>query len=158
MPSVRKKKVGLYLKRLTDAEDDLETTVDGSLDLAGNELIVFFNQRSCLSCRWKWKSPRRTYLVRLLQDDTTLAVTDDGPVDLGVAQLLDGDLTGEGTVGLVEDVLGGDTDLGVGQLAGQGEVEGGGRDDDLGGLVQLGGVEVVDDGGDALGSAVPDEL
>lgn len=85
-------------------------------------------------------------------------MTDDGPVDLGVAQLLDGDLTGEGTVGLVEDVLGGDTDLGVGQLAGQGEVEGGGRDDDLGGLVQLGGVEVVDDGGDALGSAVPDEL
>lgn len=151
--------MGLYLKRLTDAEDDLEATVDGSLDLAGNELVVFFNQHSCLSGRWKWKwTLPRTYLVRLLQDDTTLAVTDDGPVDLGVAQLLDGDLTGEGTVGLVEDVLGGDTDLGVGQLAGQGEVEGGGRDDDLGGLVQLGGVEVVDDGGDALGSAVPEEL
>lgn len=96
-----------------------------------------------------------TYLVGLLQDNTALGVTDDNPVDLGVAELLDADLTGESTVGLVEDVLGGHANLGVGQAAGEGEVEGGRRDDDLGIRVELDGVEVLHDGGDALLHTVP---
>lgn len=96
-----------------------------------------------------------TYLVGLLQDDTALAVANDNPVDLGVLQLLDADLAGESTVGLVEDVLGSNTDLGVGQAAGEGEIEGGGRDDDLGVGVELGGVEIVHDVGDALSNTVP---
>jgi hypothetical protein len=96
-----------------------------------------------------------TYLVSLLQDDTALAVANDNPVNLGVLQLLNADLAGESTVGLVEDVLGSNADLGVGQAAGESEVEGGGRDDDLGGRVELGGVEVVHDAGDALSNTVP---
>lgn len=95
------------------------------------------------------------YLIGLLQDDTALAVANDNPVDVGVGKLLNGDLTGEGTVGLVEDVLGGNTDLGVGELAGQSEVQSRRRDDDLGVGVELGGVEVLDDAGDALLHTVP---
>lgn len=79
-----------------------------------------------------------TYLIGLLQDNTALAVADDSPVDLGVAELLNRDLTGESTIGLVVDVLGGDANLGVGEAAGEGEVDGGGRDDDLGVGVELG--------------------
>lgn len=113
-------------------------------------MVVAFAKRSALC--------GTTYLVRLLQDDTALGVTDDNPVDLGVAELLNADLTGEGTVGLVEDVLGSNADLGVGQAAGEGEVEGGRRDDDLGVRVELGGVEVLHDAGDALLHTVPEML
>jgi len=82
-------------------------------------------------------------------------VADDSPVDLGVAELLNANLTGESTVGLVVDILSGHADLGVGQAAGEGEIEGGGRDDDLSVGVELGGVEVLHDVGDALLRAVP---
>lgn len=82
-------------------------------------------------------------------------MTDDSPVDLSILELLNADLSGESTVGLVVDVLGSNADLRVGELAGQGEVEGGGRDDDLSGVVELGGIEVVHDVGDALGNTVP---
>ena len=104
---------------------------------------------------WSMEHTGCTYLVGLLQDDTALAVANDNPVNLGVLQLLDADLAGESTVGLVEDVLGSDADLGVGQAAGEGEVEGRGRDDDLGVGVELGGVEVIHDVGDALSNTVP---
>lgn len=82
-------------------------------------------------------------------------MTDNNPVDLGIAELLDADLAGESTVGLVEDVLGSNANLGVGQAAGEGEVEGGRRDDDLGVGVELSGVEVLHDAGDALLHTVP---
>lgn len=82
-------------------------------------------------------------------------MADDSPVDLGVTELLNGDLTGESTVGLVVDVLGGDANLGVGEAAGEGEVEGRGRDNDLGVGVELGGVKVLHDVGDGLLHTVP---
>lgn len=82
-------------------------------------------------------------------------MANDNPVNLGVLQLLDADLAGESTVGLVKDVLGSNADLRVGEAAGEGEVEGGGRDDDLGGIVELGRVEVLHDVGDALSNTVP---
>lgn len=82
-------------------------------------------------------------------------MANDDPVDLGVLELLNADLTGEGTVGLVEDILGGDANLGVGEAAGEGEVQGWRGDNDLSGGVELGGIEVVDDTGDALGNTVP---
>lgn len=82
-------------------------------------------------------------------------MANDDPVDLGVLELLDTDLTGESTVGLVVDVLGSNADLGVGQAAGEGEVQGRRRDDDLGAVVELGGVEVVHDAGDAISNTVP---
>lgn len=82
-------------------------------------------------------------------------MADDSPVDLGVTEMLNTDLTGKSTVGLVIDVLGGNANLGVGQVAGEGEVDGGGRDDDFGVGVELGGVEVFHDVGDALLNTVP---
>lgn len=96
-----------------------------------------------------------TYLVRLLQDHSPLAVADDNPVDLGIAKMLDADLTGESSIGLVVDVLGGNADLGVGQVARQGEVQCGRRDDDLGRRIELRGIEVLHDGGDAFRNTVP---
>lgn len=124
--------VGLtLLEGLSDTEDDRDTALNGGLGLAGNEII------------------------RLLQDHSALAVADNNPVDLGIAELLNTDLTGESTVGLVVNVLGSDTNLGVGQLAGQSEVDGGRRDDDLGAVVKLGGIEVLHDFGDALSNTVP---
>lgn len=59
-----------------------------------------------------------TNLVGLLEDDTALTVANDSPVDIGITELLNADLSGESTVGLVVDVLGSNADLGVGELAG----------------------------------------
>lgn len=95
------------------------------------------------------------YLVRLLENHTTLTVTQDRPVDLGILQLLDTDFTGECAVGLVEHVLSRDTQLLVGELAGEGQVQRGRRDDDLRLGVKVGGVQVVDDGGDTVRNTVP---
>lgn len=84
-------------------------------------------------------------------------MADESPVDLGILQLLDADLAGESAIRLIEDVLGSNAELFVGELAGEGEVEGGRGDDDLGGGVEFSGVEVVNDGLDALDGAVPGE-
>lgn len=120
-----------YLQSLTNTENNTKTTVNSSLDLLGNEF------------------------VRLLQDNTALAVSNESPVDLEILELLDADFTGESAVGLVEDVLGSDADVVVGDLAGERQVGSGRGDDDLGVGVELGRVEVVDDGGDAVGNTVP---
>ena len=82
-------------------------------------------------------------------------MSNDGPVDLSVLELVHGDFTSESTVGLVEDVLGSHADLLVGDLASEKQVEGGRGDDDLGRLVELGVVEVLDDAGNAFRSTVP---
>lgn len=74
------------LQGLAAAPDDADAVLDGVLGLGGDGL------------------------VRLLEDGAALRVAQDGPVDVGVLELLDGDLTGEGTVGLVVDVLGSDLD------------------------------------------------
>ena len=124
--------VGLaLLEGLTAAEDDADAAVNGGLGLVGDEG------------------------VGLLEDDAALAVAEEGPGDVGVLELGDGDLTGEGTVGLVEDVLGGDLNALAGVLAGEEEVEGGRGDDDLSVGVDLGVVELVDDVLDRLNGAVP---
>lgn len=83
-------------------------------------------------------------------------MSNDGPGDLSILQLGNRDLTSESTIGLVEDVLGGNGNLlRVGDLLGEGQVESRRRDDDLGGLVELGLIEVLDDGGNAFRSTVP---
>ena len=119
------------LEGLADAEDDVDAAVDGSLGLLSDEV------------------------VGLLEDDTALGVADERPGDVGVLELGDGDLASEGTVGLVEDVLGGNLNALASVLAGEEEVEGGRRDDDLGVGVDLGVVELVDDVLDRLNGAVP---
>jgi hypothetical protein len=95
------------LEALTAAQDDADTAVERSLGLAGDEGVV------------------------LLQDGAALGVAEDGPCDAAVLELLGGDLTGEGTVGLVVDVLSGDLETLAEVLAGQKEVERGGSNDDL---------------------------
>lgn len=82
-------------------------------------------------------------------------MSEDGPVDVGLTELLNTDFTRESTVGPVEDILSRDTDLPVCDFTGEEEVEGRRGDDDLGGGVERGGVEVLDDGGSALSIAVP---
>lgn len=100
--------VGLtLLEGLTAAKNDSETAVDCRLGLAGDEV------------------------VGLLEDYTALAVADEGPGDVGVLELLGGDFTSEGSVGLVEDVLGGDLEARAEVLTGEEEVEEGRCNDDL---------------------------
>lgn len=70
-------------------------------------------------------------------------MSDNDPVNLSILELLNANFTGESTVGLVEDILGSNANLGVGSLAGEEEVESGGGDDDLDGGVELGLVEVL---------------
>jgi hypothetical protein len=82
-------------------------------------------------------------------------VSDNDPVNLSILELLNANFTGESTVGLVEDILGSNANLGVGSLAGEEEVESGGGDDDLDGGVELGLVEVLNDGGDGVSDTVP---
>lgn len=65
------------------------------------------------------------------------------------------DLAGEGSIGLVEDILGGDFDAFAEVFAGEEEVESGRGDDDFGVAVAGGVVEVVDDFFYAVDCAVP---
>ena len=58
-------------------------------------------------------------------------MTENGPCDAAVLELLSGDLTGKSTVGLVVDVLGGDFDTLAEVLTGEEEVESGRSNDDL---------------------------
>ena len=95
------------LEALAAAKNDADAAVERSLRLAGDESVV------------------------LLQDGAALRVAEDGPCDAAVLELLSGDLTGEGTVGLVVDVLSGDLEALAKMLAGQEEVERGGSNDDL---------------------------
>jgi hypothetical protein len=95
------------LQALTAAQNHTETVVGGCLCLASDEVVV------------------------LLEDLATLRVTEDGPGDTAVLELFRRDLTGKGTVGLVEDVLRRDFEALAEMLACEEEVEGWGRDDDL---------------------------
>jgi hypothetical protein len=100
--------VGLsLLEGLANAENNAEAVVEGGLGLGSDEV------------------------VGLLEDDTTLRVTGQGPGDVGLLELAGRDLTGEGTVGLVEDVLGSDLETGAEVLTGEEKVEGRRGDDDL---------------------------
>ena len=119
------------LERLSAAEYDAESTVKGGLGLGCDERVA------------------------LLEDDTALAVAEDGPCDVAVLELGDGDLTREGAVWLVEDVLGSDFDAFAEVLAGKEEVEEWWCDDDFGVLVNVGLVQVLDDALDGVNRPVP---
>jgi hypothetical protein len=95
------------LESLAAAPDDLEAVLGGVLGLGGDGL------------------------VGLAEDLTTLRVAEDDPVDVAVLELGDRDLAGESTVGLVEDVLGGDLDVLAEGLTDEREVDGRRRDNDL---------------------------
>lgn len=95
------------LERLTTAPDDADAVVDRVFGLGGDSL------------------------VRLAQDRPSLAVAKNSPLDAAVEQLRDGDLTGEGTVRLVVDVLRSNFDLLAQLLADEVEVQSCGRDNDL---------------------------
>jgi hypothetical protein len=82
-------------------------------------------------------------------------VAQDRPGDVAVLELVDRDLASEGAVGLVEDVLRSDFDAGAEVLPDQEEVERGRSDDNLGVGVQLGLVQVLDDGLDSLNVTIP---
>ena len=58
-------------------------------------------------------------MVVFLEDDATFRVPEKCPCDVAVFQLSDGDLTGEGTIGLVEDILCGDFNTGLEMFAGE---------------------------------------
>ena len=76
-----------------------------------------------------------THVVVLLQDNPTLGVSQDGPGNAGLLQLLDRYLTGEGAVGLIVDVLGGDLDALAKVFTGKEQVEGGWGNHDLCGMM-----------------------
>lgn len=86
------------LERLSAAEDDVDVLVKGGLGLGGDKLVILAN------------------------DGAALRVADQGPVDVGVLELVGGDLAGESSLVLVVDVLGGDSDLRLGLRAGKGQV------------------------------------
>lgn len=107
--------VGLsLLEGLSDAENNLEALADGGRGLLGDGL------------------------GRVLEEDSSLRVANQGPVDLGVDEHVRGDLAGEGTLLLGVAVLGRELNLGRGRLSvvldvllsGE-EVECGDGDDDL---------------------------
>ena len=112
--------VGLsLLKGLANAENDTESVVEGGLGLGGDEV------------------------VGLLEDDTALRVTSQGPGNVGLLELAGRDLTSEGTVGLVEDVLGGNLEAGAEVLTGEEKVEGRRGNDDLYELLALAPVRML---------------
>jgi hypothetical protein len=95
------------LEALTAAPDDADTVVSGELGLGGN------------------------HLVGLLEDGAALRVAQDGPVDVAVLELGDGDFASEGAAGLVEDVLGGHLNAGADAVTDELEVQGRRRNNDL---------------------------
>lgn len=106
------------LEGLTDAEDDLQAGLEGSLCLFGN------------------------HFVRLAEVGAALGVAEDHPGNLGVGQLGGGNLTGEGTGGLGVGVLGTNLDLLCLTCGGElglhvEQVEERGGDDNLGRLAEV---------------------
>lgn len=95
------------LERLAAAPDDADAVVGSVLGLGSDNL------------------------VRLAENGPSLAVTQDRPGDVAVKELRDGQLTSEGTVGLVVDVLRGDGDLLAQRLTDGDEVEGWWGNNDL---------------------------
>lgn len=119
------------LEGLAAAPDDAHAVVGGVLGLGGDDG------------------------VRVAEVGAALGVAQDGPGDVAVLELGDRDFAGEGTVGLVEDVLRGDLDAGAEVLPDQEEVECWGGDDYFGVGVQLGLVQVLNDGLDGLNVTIP---
>lgn len=100
--------VGLsLLKRFTTAEDNTDSAVQSSLGFRCYKGIIF------------------------LQNHTALRVAKESPGDVAVLELVDRDLAGEGSVRLVEDILGRNLDARLEVLTGEEEVESWGRNDDL---------------------------
>ena len=100
------------LKGLSNAEDDLDSGIKSSLGPGGDGLRG------------------------ILEESSSLRVTGKGVLDSSVDEHLRGDLSGEGSVGLGVDVLGGDVEveggLEGGEVGGGGdEVEGRRSNDDL---------------------------
>lgn len=95
------------LEALTAAPDGADAVLGGVLGLGRNDL------------------------VGLAEDGAALRVAEDGPVDVAILELGDADLAGEGTVGLVEDVLGGNLDVLAELVADELEVDCRRGDDDL---------------------------
>jgi hypothetical protein len=75
-------------------------------------------------------------------------VSNNSPIDVRIPQLLDTQLPREGAIGFIEHILGGNTNLGVGELAYQEEIQRWRGNDDFSAGIELGGVEIGDDGGD----------
>jgi hypothetical protein len=75
-----------------------------------------------------------------LEDDTALRVSENGPCDTGILELLYADFAGKGAVGLVEDVLSGYFKTGAEVLAREEEIKGWRGDDnfcDMKGIISL---------------------
>ena len=95
------------------------------------------------------------YFVILSENSPALAMAGQSPLDLGILKLRDTEFTGVGTVRLVEDILGRNSNVVVGQLAGQQEVNRGRGDDNLGVGVEFGRIEVLDNAGDTIYGTIP---
>jgi hypothetical protein len=96
------------LKGLANAENNAKTVIKSKLGLVSNKL------------------------VRLLDDGTALRVAENDPLGANILNLLNRDLTGKGTAGLVESVLGSNGDSGSLQvLLGPQKVGSRRRDDNL---------------------------
>lgn len=70
-------------------------------------------------------------VVGFVEDGVVFGVVEDGLGDVVVLELGDGDFVGVGIVGFVEDVLGGDFDVGVEVFMDEEEIEGWRGDDDF---------------------------
>ena len=112
-------------EQLADAEDGLEGSAEGGVDLAVDEGVVF------------------------AEDRPTLAVTEDHVADMEVAEHRGRDFAGEGAVGLVVHVLGAHGEVGAfGGGAHRGERGEGRAEDHLdGGLDADGGGDGLDEFG-----------
>lgn len=99
------------LEAFAAAKDDAEAGIERSLGLGRNKLVA------------------------LAKDAATLRVAEDHPLNGCILELLGADLAGVGSVALIEDVLGGDLDIGAEGGLCEKEVESGGGDDDLWGCV-----------------------
>jgi hypothetical protein len=95
------------LQALTTAKNDTQATIDSRFGLACNKLIVF------------------------LENDSSLRVSQDGPGNTTLLQLIDRYLTREGAVGLVINVLGGNFEALTEVLASKEEIERRWGDDNL---------------------------
>lgn len=93
-----KSPAGLALGKLfADAEDHVESVVEGDAGLGGDDLFLL--------------KPYGGYGVGLLEVGATLRVADKGPRDAEVLELVGGDFAGERSRGKRTDILGGEVDL-----------------------------------------------
>lgn len=106
--------IATNLKTLSHAKNHTQTSRNGGLGFPARKL-----QGISLPPQKPKKETSKTYVIVLLQNRPPLTMPNQGPSDFSIIQLFHAQFTRIRSIGLIEDILGGDSNVGVCHAAGQ---------------------------------------